>query len=453
MISITIPDSVTSIGYDAFLECSSLQEIIVAEGNPVYHSDGNCLIETASKTLILGCKTSVIPDDSSVTSIGDYAFQECSGLTSIVIPDSVTSIGYSAFRGCSGLTSITIPDSVTSIGLYAFSGCSGLTDVYYQGDLSGWLGLEFDSYFEAPMYYADNLYINGELLQGDIVIPDGTKKIGNYAFCNCSGLTSVTIPDSVRSIGDYAFSGCSGMISITIPDSVISIGDHAFSGCSGLTSITIPDGVTSIGRYAFSGCSGLTSVTIPDGVTSIGEGAFYYCSGLTSITILDSVTSIDYYAFSGCSGLTDVYYQGDLSGWLGIEFVGPWANPMNYAENLYINGELVQGELVIPDSVTSIGDYAFYYCSGLTSVVIPDSVTSIGYNAFDGCSGLTSVTIPDSVTSIGDWAFERCSGLTTINFQGTKAQWQAIGKDSNWDRYTGEYAVICTDGTISKADA
>ena len=202
-----------------------------------------------------------------VTSIGDFAFLYCSGLTSVTIPNSVTSIGQSAFSGCSGLTSVTIPNSVTSIGRSAFGECSGLTSV---------------------------------------TIPNSVTSIGDYAFSGCSGLTSVTIPNSVTSIGRSAFSGCSGLTSVTIPNSVTSIGQSAFSGCSGLTSVTIPNSVTSIGEWAFENCSGLTSVTIPNSVTSIGVRAFSGCSGLTSVTIGNSVTSIGEYAFYYCSGLTSV---------------------------------------------------------------------------------------------------------------------------------------------------
>ena len=318
------------------------------------------------------------------------------------VPDSLkeviitggTSIGDRAFYYCSGLTSIIIPDSVISIGNDAFYLCSGLTDVYYQGDLSGWSEIEFDGFYANPMGYADNLYINGELLQGDIVIPDDMEKIGAYAFSGCSGLTSITIPDSVTSIGGYALNGVTAEIkwgdnpnitsignsvfrgykgsNITIPDSVTSIGDYAFYDCSGLTSITIPDSVTSIGSSAFNGCSGLTSVTIGSGVTSIGYGAFYGCSGLTSIVIPDSVTSIGNSAFDGCSGLISV---------------------------------------TIGNSVTSIGNYAFRGCSGLSSITIGNGVISIGSSAFYGCSGLTSITIGGSVTSIGEHAFYGCSEI------------------------------------------
>ena len=204
----------------------------------------------------------------SVTSIGSYAFSDCSGLTSIAIPSSVTSIGDEAFLCCYGLTSIVIPNSVTSIGYSAFFGCSGLTS---------------------------------------IVIGNSVRSIEHYAFYNCYGLTSVEIPNSVTSIGGYAFNGCSGLTNITIPNSVTSIGDHAFDGCSGLTSIEIPNSVTSIGSYAFWNCSRLTSVEIPNSVTSIGEGAFYNCSGLTSVTIGNSVEYIGDKAFAKCGELTDVY--------------------------------------------------------------------------------------------------------------------------------------------------
>ena len=249
-------------------------------------------------------KAVTIPE--GVKRIGELAFFECSSLTSISIPNSVACIGWGAFKDCSGLTSITIPDSVTSIGIWAFNGCSGLTDVYYEGDLRGWVKIEYGFGSPNPMCRVKNLYINGKLLQGDIVIPDGTEKIGDKAFYECSGLRSITIPNSVTSIGKSAFYGCSGLTSVIIGNSVTSIGDWAFWKCSGLTSITIPDGVISIGDSVFEGCSGLTSVTIPDSVTSIGYKAFYNCSGLTSVTIPDSVTNIGDSAFSGCWRLTNI---------------------------------------------------------------------------------------------------------------------------------------------------
>ena len=187
-------------------------------------------------------------------------------------PYKVTSIGQYAFSVCSGLTSVTIPNSVTSIGQYAFSGCSGLTS---------------------------------------ITIPNSVTSIDGGAFQDCSGLTSVTIPNSVTSIGEYAFRGCSSLTSVTIPNSVTSIGGYAFWDCRSLNSVTIPNSVTSIGGGAFNGCSGLTSVTIPNSVTYIGDYAFDSCSSLTSVTIPNSVTYIGEQAFANCDEMTDVYCQAE----------------------------------------------------------------------------------------------------------------------------------------------
>ena len=260
--------------------------------------------------------------------------------------------------------------------------------------------------------YSSNKY------SGNVVIPASVTykgvtysvtSIGDSAFDGCWGLTSITIPESVTSIGKSAFSGCSGLTSITIPESVTSIGKSAFWGCSGLTSINIPEGVTSIGESAFWGCSGLTSINIPEGVTSIGESAFRGCSGLTSITIPESVTNIGDYAFEGCWGLTSITVAS------GNTFYDSRNNCNAIIETS--SNTLIAGcqNTIIPNSVTSIGNSAFYGCSSLISVIIPEGVTSIGNSAFYGCSGLTSINIPEGVTSIGNYAFDGCRGLTSIN--------------------------------------
>ena len=440
LTSVVIPNSVTSIGERAFYYCSGLTSIDVASDNSNYCSVDGVLFNKDKTTLIQypGGKQGAYTIPNSVTSIGNYAFYYCTGLTSVTIPNSVTSIGDSAFDHCTGLTSITIPNSVTSIGNLAFLYCTGLTSVTIPNSVT--------SIGEGAFAHCYGLT--------SVTIGNSVTSIGNQAFLYCTGLTSVTIPNSVTSIGEGAFNGVKNIVysgsatgspwgarlvngyvdgylvysdetkkylfacfytatgDIVIPNSVTSIGTEAFYNCSGLTSVTIPNSVTSIGDYAFRGCSGLTSVTIPNSVTSIGNYAFYNCSGLTSVTIGNSVTSIGGHAFEGCTGLTSLYIS-DVAAWCAISFGTGHANPLYYGHKLYVNEELVT-DLVIPNSVTSIGNYAFYNCSGLTSVTIPNSVTSIGGYAFYNCSGLTSVTIPHSVTSIGGYAFYNCSGLTSV---------------------------------------
>ena len=332
-----------------------------------------------------------------VTCIREYAFSHCSSLTSITIPFSVTRIGKYAFSNCRDLTSIEIPSSVTSIGYQPFQNCIHLATVTINSNAI--LSLSYSAESNIGNIFGSQVtkYILGE----------GVTSIGNVAFLGCSGLTSVVIPNSVTNIGVSAFSGCSGLTSIEIPNSVTSIEDFVFYDCSGLTSVVIPNSVTSIGMYAFSGCSGLTSFVIPNSVTSIGLKAFSGCSGLTSI-VVESGNSV-YDSRNNCNAIIETASNTLLAGFKNTK---------------------------IPSSVTSIGDFAFFDCSSLTSFVIPNSVTSIETYVFRGCSGLTSIEIPSSVTTIRSGAFSGCSGLTSITSYITDVFATGVGAFSGCDNAT-----------------
>ncbi len=314
-----------------------------------------------------------------VIAIGNNAFEHCSGLTSIRIPDSVTEIGDLAFLCCEGLTSVVIPDSVTKIGDWAFWCCEGLTSV---------------------------------------VISDSVTKIGQDAFHGCSALTSIIVDKENRHYDSRE--GCNAIIetdtntlvkgcsTTVIHDSVTKIGNGAFWRHNRLTSIRIPDSVTKIGDWAFNGCSALTSIVIPNSVTKIGQGAFLGCSGLTSI-IVDKENE-HYDSREECNAIIESDTNTLVAGCSNTVIPDSVTKIGNYA---FCGCEKLIS-IQIPDSVTEIGERAFRNCKGLISIIIPNSVTNIGDWAFCGCEKLTSIQIPDSVTKIGDWAFSQCKGLTSI---------------------------------------
>ena len=381
--SVIIENGITSIGERAFEGCTSLTGVTIP----------NC-----------------------VTSIGINAFSDCTSLTSVTISDSVTGIGDSAFYNCKSLTNVTIPNSVTNIGDGAFSYCTSLATIEVSDNNKNY------SSVDGILFNNDKseliVYPAGKT-DSEYTISNSVIKIGNYAFCGCTSLTSVTIENNVTSIGVAAFRDCSSLTSVTIPNSVTSIEYGTFSYCENLKSVTIGNSVKSIGDSAFSWCESLTSVTIPDSVTSIGVSAFSGCISLTSVTIPNSVTSIGSYAFYYCTSLTSV---------------------------------------TIGNSVTSISDSAFYYCTSLTNVTIPNSVTNIDDGAFKQCTSLASITIPDSVTIFGIDAFDICTRLKDVYYTGSQSDWNKINICSNNQcltnatihyNWSGEFPLVTNEDEAS----
>ena len=450
LTGITIPAGVNTIGNYAFYNCASLTGITIPEG-----------VTAISQYAFSGCTslTGIIIHEG-ITSIGGNAFSGCTSLTSVTIGENVTTIGSNAFSGCSSLTEITIPANVTSISSGssgAFSSCTNLTDIIIDNDkVTGNWGDRFP---------ADNLSVTFK------------KNIGITAFYNCTRLTGVTIEENVAAIGSNAFIGCTGLTDIIIdtdkitinqtqtsnwgtifPDGRysitfkknIGIGNYAFYNCISLTGISIPAGVTSIGQEAFRGCRNLTTVTFaPDSqLRNIGYLAFYYCESLTSITIPAGVTFIP----NGLHQSQQYPVYGVFAYCTSLETV------------TFANGSQLE----------DIGSYAFYSCTGLTSITIPAGVTSIGSDAFYGCTSLTgitvdannlnyasqdgilynkaktafihipkaisgNVTIPEGVTYIGDFYY--CTSLTSITFA-AGSQLQTIGD------YAFDYCTSLTGITI-----
>ena len=440
IISVTIPDGVTTIGHSALYGCSSLTSVVIP--NSVTTLEQSAFNECTS------LKSISIPN--SVTSIGKYAFYGCSSLTSIKLPNSITKIANSTFYDCSSLASMVVPSGVTHIGESAFNNCISLSSISIPNtvtDIDGWA---FSRCYELS----------------DIQLPKSLKNLGRSAFWGCRSLRSIEIPESVTSIGIYAFVYCSTLSSVNLPNSITSIEEGTFYGCSALTHITIPNGVTSIGNYAFYECYSLKNITLPDNITSIGSSAFYLCEALKSINIPKGVKSIEGWTFYECSSLQSINIPN------GVTHIGKSAfnncrtltsitlpNTLESIDDWSFRTCISLKSIIIPSSVTYIGESVFESCTfakdnfvnqstlnevdhdywgakiieteeennglfikdnvvvgcrkSVKSVSIPNSITAIADSAFCDCS-LTSITIPTSVKSIGKYAFANCDSLRSI---------------------------------------
>lgn len=481
LADITFGKSVKNIGKDILTLCFLLETITVASDNPCYDSREGCnaLIESATNTLVLGCKDSFIP--KTVTAIGERAFYHCSLLTDISIPNSLLSIGNDAFAECSLLDNLTFEEPVSSsgngiltIGNNAFKSCSSLTEMT--------LGNSVKEIGEGAFSYCSKLQ-NIVISNPNVVCENPFLVIKDFAFGYSSDMSAVTLGSAIKEIQESAFgwsdkysngvtsltigvgktpilmnpyrifnsnklteivvmdgntyydsrNGCNALIETgtntlllgcpvtVIPNTITSIGDNAFRGCKVLMGIDIPNSVTSIGNGAFSDCTGLTSINIPDSVTSIGNGAFSNCSALISIDIPYTVASIGDWAFYQCTSLADLSYNAKSCLYQSgfgeqIERVNIGPKVETIPQNFVRNSKIT--EVGIPNSVTVIDGSAFAGCKGLTNVVLPNSITAINYGAFMECTGLTSVKFSNSLNSI--WirqsAFSGCTGLTDLEF-------------------------------------
>lgn len=343
--------------------------------------------ECTSSEVVIG-----IYNDMSVTEIAPYAFKNAITVRDVNITSTVKVIGESAFQNCSNLESVTIPDSITAIGPTAFYACTSLQYVY-AADLASWLEISFESSLANPLAFASLLFLDGEQVV-DLVIPDGTRKIGNNAFYGYSALETVVIPNTVKSIGAGAFADCDSL-SYNEYDNAYYLGNESNPYLvlvsvkdTDITSCAINENTKIIHSHAFAYCKNSFSIDIPESVTEIGMAAFYDSPLLISVKLPSGITKIDYNTFCGCSSLT---------------------------------------ALVIPDSVTEIGEAAFSGCASLSSINIPSGVTKIGEYAFYGCASLTKLSIPDSVVSLGQSAFANCTALSYNEYDNA----YYLGNESN----------------------
>ncbi len=403
-----ISETVKFIGAGAFDDCGDIEEITVADGNPVYRGAGNCLIDIKKKTVIRGCKNSVIPSDGSVTVIGAKAFSNntahprnnvhSKGSSQIVIPEGITKIGKRAFDFNYAMETVVLADSVKTIEKDAFSSCYNLKSIQF--------GKGIETIGDNAFYYARSL-------QGELTFPDGLKKIGAYAFFN-SGVQSVVMGKNVQTIGKNAFNGCEKLKKLTFSGGPNEIGDSAFHYCKSLETVDFPDNLKIIGKQAFYGCDSLKSVTFQNGIETVGEAAFYGCESLGSVELPESVKYLGTEAFAYCEKLASVKTPAS------VDFMG---------SNVFKN---CPAKVAAPKKAGAAGfeianNELIKYKGTSDNAVIPDGVTKIAAKAFFRKKNLASITIPASVTAIANRAIEGCANLKVINVDGANAAYRFAG--------------------------
>ena len=404
LATVTLPESLETIGSYAFRYCTSLGEVRIPSG--VTSVSGSAPFDgcTSLTKVIFGSGMTKVPgnicrnmkalttvvyeEENTITSIGSYAFYNCSALTTVTILDTVVNVENNAFQGCSSLTTVTLPESLQTIGNNAFRDCTSLGEVRIPSGVTSVSG-------SAPF--------TGCTALTKVIFGSGMTKVPGNICRNMTALTTVEYEEAngITEIGSYAFYNCSALTTAPIPDTVTNVESYVFYKCSALETVSLPEGLTSIGNNAFQDCSSLTTVKLPESLTTIGNNAFRDCTSLGEVRIPSGVTSVSGSApFTGCTALTKVIFGS------GITKV-----PENICREMKA---LTTVEYEEADEITSIGSYAFYNCSALATVTIPDTVTTVGNNAFNNCSALKEVSLPEGLTSIENKAFQDCSSLATV---------------------------------------
>ena len=474
LTEIVVPDSVKSIGKEVFGNCTKLEMVVLGEGIDIVPEGAfyNCSVLTKIKIpygvkaigeyAFKGCKMLMdVIMGNGVEIIEEMAFYDCTSLSNIIISNGLIRIGGEAFHNCRGLTSFVIHNKVEEIGSEAFWGCDSLNSVYIY-DVKKWCETNFCGIYSNPLELGATLYVN-DLIATKITIPDGTTKIGKYAFIHCESLTSIEIPNSVTTIGDSAFYNCTGLTSIEIPNSVIHLGNDAFSGCyklksneydngkylgntenpylvllesssksittceinentrfihsrafascRTLESIVIPKSVTSIGRYAFQSCEGLVSMVVPGNVKAIQGLTFGSCFNLADVTIEEGVTDIETQAFSWCTSLKNINIPNSITK-IGVEaFYG-----CTELENIIVSENNTAFKSIDGNLYSKDGKILLMYAMGkrIAEFIIPEGVLTIGEYAFAHYAENISVIMSNSIVSIEQRAFYQCTGLNNV---------------------------------------